>query len=93
MLTHKLTIPSTFPSPLRYPAKTLKKESLQKFYQDKSLPLVGEKTYTSSGRYRNTKLPIVYVFAELDLKKNWKGAIPAIPISNHNPYPNPACLS
>ena len=26
-----------------------------------------------AGRYRNTKLPLVYVFAELDLKKNWKG--------------------
>jgi hypothetical protein len=57
----------------RYPSKNLKKESLQKFYQDKTLPLVAEKTYTSSGRYRNTKLPLVYVFADLDLKKNWKG--------------------
>ena len=73
-------------SPHRYPAKTLKKESLQKFYQDKSLPLIGEKTYTSSGRYRNTKLPIVYVFAELDLKKNWKGTASSL-------NPNPTRMS
>ena len=40
----------SFPAPARYPSKKIKKESLQKFYQDKSLPLVAEKTYSSAGR-------------------------------------------
>lgn len=57
----------------RYPAKKLKKESLQKFVYDKALPLVGEKTYKSSDLYERSKVPVVTVFTAVDTAKNPKG--------------------
>ena len=51
----------------------MKKDSLQKFIYDKSLPLVGEKTIKSTSRYDNIKLPQVTVFTAIDHVKNPKG--------------------
>jgi len=57
----------------RYPSKTLKLGSLEKFVFDKALPLVGEKTFKSADSYDNTKLPMVTVFADVNHEKNAKG--------------------
>jgi protein disulfide-isomerase A3 len=57
----------------RYPSKTLKTESLKKFIYDKSLPLVGLRSYESQERYSNPKLPMLTVFADIDMEKNIKG--------------------
>lgn len=40
---------------------------------EKSIPLVGEKTYKSSARYEKSKLPNVVVFTAVDHIKNAKG--------------------
>jgi folylpolyglutamate synthase/dihydropteroate synthase len=48
-------------------------DSLQRFVYDKALPLVAERTYRSTARYENVKLPIVTLFAEVDHAKNPKG--------------------
>jgi Thioredoxin-like domain len=57
----------------RYPSKSVKKETLQKFYRSKSLPLVAEKNSASTSRYEHVTLPLVTVYADVDLKKNPKG--------------------
>ena len=57
----------------RYPSKSLKRESLEKFIADKSLPLVGEKTFKNADVYDGLKVPVLTVFAEVDHKKNPKG--------------------
>ena len=57
----------------RYPSKSVKKETLQKFYRSKSLPLVATIDYASQNRYSFLTVPIVTVFADVDLKKNPKG--------------------
>ena len=57
----------------RYPSKSIKKESLQKFYRSKSLPLVSIKNTDSVNRYSYVTIPLVTVFADVDLKKNPKG--------------------
>lgn len=56
----------------RYPGKSLKAESLKKFIYDKSLPLVGLRSFEGEERYRKPGLPIVTVFADVDLDKNFK---------------------
>jgi Thioredoxin-like domain len=57
----------------RYPSKSIKKETLRKFYRSKSLPLVAEKNSASTTRYGHVTLPLVTVYADVDLKKNPKG--------------------
>ena len=57
----------------RYPSKSVKKETLQKFYRSKSLPLVATIDYASKKRYSVLTVPIVTVYADVDLIKNPKG--------------------
>jgi Thioredoxin-like domain len=57
----------------RYPSKSVKKDSLQKFYRSKSLPLVAEKNYLSTPRYAYVTVPLVTVYTDVDFKRNPKG--------------------
>jgi protein disulfide isomerase family A protein 3 len=56
----------------RYPSKTLKAESLTKFVLEKSAPVVGLKTKSSSARLEKVKTPVVTAFLDVDLDKNLK---------------------
>lgn len=55
----------------RYPST--KFDGLEKFIYKKSLPLVGQKTWKSGDRYEKVKMPILTLFASVDLEKNPKG--------------------
>ncbi|KAJ8603061.1 hypothetical protein CTAYLR_006655 [Chrysophaeum taylorii] len=57
----------------RYPSAKLDSDALTKFIYKKSLPLVGQKTWKSGDRYDKAKLPILTLFAAIDLEKNPKG--------------------
>lgn len=57
----------------RYPSSKLDPDALAKFVYKKSLPLVGQKTWKSGDRYEKAKVPIVTLFAAVDLEKNPKG--------------------
>jgi len=57
----------------RYPSSKLDADALTKFVFKKSLPLVGQKTWKSGERYEKAKLPILTLFAAIDLEKNPKG--------------------
>ena len=60
-------------SKARYPSKNIKKESFQKFYRSKVLPLVAIKDSDSSSRYDHVTVPLVTIFTDIDLKRNPKG--------------------
>eukprot|EP00628_Pelagophyceae_sp_CCMP2097_P003901 CAMPEP_0184081916 /NCGR_PEP_ID=MMETSP0974-20121125/2945_1 /TAXON_ID=483370 /ORGANISM="non described non described, Strain CCMP2097" /LENGTH=435 /DNA_ID=CAMNT_0026384591 /DNA_START=68 /DNA_END=1375 /DNA_ORIENTATION=+ len=57
----------------RYPGKTVDVEALKKFAFKKAVPLVGQKTWKSNDRYDKTGVPVVTLFAKVDLEKNAKG--------------------
>jgi hypothetical protein len=57
----------------RYPNKRLNAPSLEKFIQQKSLPLVGYRTWASTPQYESMGLPVVTLFTDVDLDKNEKG--------------------
>ena len=48
-------------------------QTLKKFIYKKSVPLVGQKTWKSGDRYDKAGVPIVTLFAAIDLEKNSKG--------------------
>lgn len=57
----------------RYPSKTLKAETLEKFIYEKSVPLVGEKSAFTGVLYDKQQRPVVTVFADnAELEKNEK---------------------
>ena len=57
----------------RYPSKTLKHETLEKFIYEKAVPLVGEKSAYTGLIYDKQRLPVVTLFADnVDLDKNEK---------------------
>ena len=58
---------------LRYPYNVITKDKLVRFIQTKTVPLVGVRTPELDVSYRAIKLPVVTVFTEVDLKKNYKG--------------------
>jgi hypothetical protein len=49
----------------RYPSKSIKEESLEKFLFEKALPLVGERLATTASIYAKSKLPLVTLFADV----------------------------
>lgn len=49
----------------RFPSKSIKEESLEKFVYEKALPLVGEKSLSTARIYDKTKLPTVTLFANV----------------------------
>jgi protein disulfide isomerase len=57
----------------RYPGKAVDELALVKFAKKAALPLVGQKTWKSNDRYEAAGVPIVTLFAEVDLEKNAKG--------------------
>lgn len=57
----------------RYPGSKIDSEALTKFMYKKSLPLVAQKTWKSGDRYDKANLPILTLFAAVDLEKNPKG--------------------
>ena len=57
----------------RYPSAKLDAEALKKFLFKKSVPLVGQKTWKSNERYEKQGVPVVTLFAAVDLEKNPKG--------------------
>lgn len=57
----------------RFPSAKFSPEALTKFIYKKSLPLVGQKTWKSNDRYDKAHLPILSLFASIDLEKNPKG--------------------
>ena len=57
----------------RYTAKKISSASLKKFIIDKSIPLVGEKSYKTEYEYDTIKKPVITVFFEIDHEKNPKG--------------------
>jgi len=57
----------------RYPGKTVDATALGKFFKKKSIPLVGQKTWKSNDRYEAAGLPVLTLFAAVDLEKNAKG--------------------
>jgi protein disulfide isomerase len=57
----------------RFPGKALEAEALKKFMYKKSVPLVGQKTWKSGERYDKQGVPVVTLFAAVDLEKNAKG--------------------
>jgi protein disulfide isomerase len=57
----------------RYPGKKLDETGLTKFMQQKSLPLVAQKTWKSNDRYDKAGLPVLTLFTKVDLEKNPKG--------------------
>eukprot|EP00635_Sarcinochrysidales_sp_CCMP3193_P007453 CAMPEP_0118899292 /NCGR_PEP_ID=MMETSP1166-20130328/5913_1 /TAXON_ID=1104430 /ORGANISM="Chrysoreinhardia sp, Strain CCMP3193" /LENGTH=438 /DNA_ID=CAMNT_0006838417 /DNA_START=58 /DNA_END=1374 /DNA_ORIENTATION=- len=72
-------LPPRFVSPkydkpkARYPSSKLDADALTKFVYKKSLPLVGQKTWKSGDRYDKAGVPILTLFASIDLEKNPKG--------------------
>ena len=57
----------------RYPSAKLDADALKKFIFKKSVPLVGQKTWKSGERYDKQGVPVVTLFAAIDLEKNAKG--------------------
>ena len=57
----------------RYPSAKLDADALKKFITKKSVPLVGQKTWKSGERYEKQGVPVVTLFAAVDLEKNGKG--------------------
>jgi len=57
----------------RYPSAKLDADALKKFITKKSVPLVGQKTWKSGDRYDKQGVPVVTLFAAVDLEKNGKG--------------------
>jgi protein disulfide isomerase len=57
----------------RYPSAKLDAEALKKFIFKRSVPLVGQKTWKSGERYDKQGVPVVTLFAAIDLEKNAKG--------------------
>ena len=57
----------------RYPARTISPDSLGKFIYQKSVPLVGQRTWKSADRYDKIGLPVVTLFTKIDHEKNRKG--------------------
>lgn len=58
----------------RYPNKSISDIiALKTFVRQKAVPLVGEMTIHNEKLYRNTRLPVVTVFALIDHEKNPKG--------------------
>merc|ERR1712196_354543 len=57
----------------RYPARTISPDSLGKFIYQKSVPLVGQRTWKSADRYEKLGLPVVTLFTKIDHEKNRKG--------------------
>ena len=54
-------------------AEAKEAEALKKFMYKKSVPLVGQKTWKSGERYDKQGVPVVTLFAAIDLEKNAKG--------------------
>lgn len=57
----------------RYPGTYINEGALTKFFQDKALPLVGQKTWKSNDRYESSGLPVLTLFTAVDLEKNGQG--------------------
>ena len=57
----------------RYPSAKLDADALKKFLFKKAVPLVGQKTWKSNERYEKQNVPVVTLFAAIDLEKNPKG--------------------
>ena len=57
----------------RFPGKSVDGAALLKFINKKALPLVGQKTWKSTARYEAGGLPVLTLFAAVDLEKNAKG--------------------
>ena len=60
-------------SKARYTSKKVVSTSLKKFILDKSIPLVGERSYKTEYEYDQSKKPVITVFFEIDHEKNPKG--------------------
>lgn len=60
-------------SKARYTSKKIASASLKKFILDKSIPLVGERSYKTEYEYDQSKKPVITVFFEIDHEKNPKG--------------------
>lgn len=56
----------------RYPSKTLKRESLEKFIAEKSLSLVSYRSSASENRFETIKSAQLTLFAEVDVIKSFK---------------------
>jgi hypothetical protein len=48
-------------------------DALAKFAMKKALPLVGQKTWKSNDKYDKSGLPVLTLFAKVDLEKDPKG--------------------
>jgi len=57
----------------RYPGKSVDSDALAKFAMKKALPLVGQKTWKSNDKYDKSGLPVLTLFAKVDLEKDPKG--------------------
>jgi len=57
----------------RYPSKTIRLDSLERFIHEKSLPLVSEKNSKNEVALEAAKLPLMTVYADIDHQKNPKG--------------------
>ena len=55
-------------SKYRYPSKKLSKDSLITFIRSKSLPLVGELSFSTENLYSKQTMPVLILFIDLDFK-------------------------